>query len=44
MHRYEKRFPEVALIRKVDQRTTEDLKDAILDLLKPLVAYTHTLT
>ena len=34
----------LALIRKVDQRTAQAVKDAILVLLQPLAAYTHTLT
>ena len=34
----------LALIRKVDQRTAQAVKDAILVLLQPLEDYTHTLT
>jgi len=34
----------LALIRKVDQRTAQAVKDAILVLLQPLAAYTHTIT
>ena len=34
----------LALIRKVDQRTAQAVKDAILVLLWPLMAQTHTLT
>ena len=34
----------LALIRKVDQRTAQAVKDAILVLLQPLAAYTHTLS
>jgi len=34
----------LALIRKVDQRTAQAVKDAILVLLQPLMAQTHTLT
>jgi IS30 family transposase len=34
----------LARIRKVDQRTAQAVKDAILNLLQPLAAYTHTLT
>ena len=34
----------LALIRKVDQRTAQAAKDAILVLLQPLEDYTHTLT
>jgi IS30 family transposase len=34
----------LALIRKVDQRTAQAVKDAILVLLQPLKAQTHTLT
>lgn len=34
----------LALIRKVDHRTAQAVKDAILVLLQPLAAYTHTIT
>jgi IS30 family transposase len=34
----------LALIRKVDQRTAQAVKDAILVLLQPWMAQTHTLT
>jgi IS30 family transposase len=34
----------LALIRKVEQRTAQAVKDAILVLLQPLMAQTHTLT
>lgn len=34
----------LALIRKVDHRTAQAVKDAILVLLQPLATYTHTIT